>query len=62
MSTQGKIINCKAAVSWSANEKLAIEDIEVHPPKHGEVRVKILATGIVRNLKNFIKYSKKHIF
>jgi S-(hydroxymethyl)glutathione dehydrogenase/alcohol dehydrogenase len=48
MSTVGKIIICKAAVSWGANEKLSIEEVQVDPPKKGEVRVKIVATGIVR--------------
>jgi S-(hydroxymethyl)glutathione dehydrogenase/alcohol dehydrogenase len=48
MSTVGKIITCKAAVSWGANEKLSIEEVQVDPPKKGEVRVKIVATGIVR--------------
>lgn len=48
MSTVGKTINCKAAISWGANEKLSLEDIEVAPPQRGEVRVKIEATGIVR--------------
>lgn len=31
----GKVITCKAAVLWAANEKLKIEDIEVDPPKKG---------------------------
>jgi Zn-dependent alcohol dehydrogenase len=46
--TEGKVIKCRAAVSWAANEPLSIEDIEVAPPQAGEVRVKIVATGIVR--------------
>ncbi|KAG8855872.1 NAD/NADP dependent alcohol dehydrogenase [Tulasnella sp. 330] len=46
MSTEGKTITCKAAVAWAANEPLVIEDVEVAPPKKGEVRVKILYTGI----------------
>lgn len=41
------MITCKAAVAWKANEPLTIEDIQVEPPKAGEVRVKILATGVV---------------
>lgn len=43
----GKVITCKAAVAWAAKEPLSIEDILVEPPKAGEVRVKILATGVV---------------
>jgi NADPH:quinone reductase-like Zn-dependent oxidoreductase len=46
--TEGKVIKCRAAVSWAANEPLSLEDIEVAPPQAGEVRVKIVATGIVR--------------
>jgi S-(hydroxymethyl)glutathione dehydrogenase / alcohol dehydrogenase len=42
MSTEGKIIKCKAAVAWKANEPLVIEEIEVAPPKKGEVRIKML--------------------
>ncbi|KAK3730390.1 hypothetical protein QZH41_015609, partial [Actinostola sp. cb2023] len=38
-------IQCKAAVAWEANKPLSIETIEVAPPKAGEVRLKILATG-----------------
>lgn len=45
--TEGKVITCKAAVSWAAKEPLSIEDIQVEPPKAGEVRIKILATGVV---------------
>lgn len=41
------IIKCKAAVSWNSGEKLKIEEIEVSPPKSGEVRVKVVASGLV---------------
>lgn len=41
------IIKCKAAVCWKAGDKLKIEEIEVSPPKSGEVRVKVVATGLV---------------
>lgn len=47
MSTEGKVITCRAAVAWTAGEKLKIENIQVDPPKAGEVRLKIVATGIV---------------
>lgn len=46
MSTQGKVIKCKAAVAWGAKQQLKIEEIEVDPPKAGEVRIKITATGV----------------
>jgi len=44
--TVGKSITCKAAVAWEAKKPLSIETVEVAPPKAGEVRIKILATGV----------------
>lgn len=41
-----KVIECKAAVAWAAKEPLSIETIEVAPPKAGEVRIKVVATGV----------------
>lgn len=40
------IIKCKAAVAWAAGQPLSIEEVEVAPPKAGEVRVKLVATGV----------------
>jgi S-(hydroxymethyl)glutathione dehydrogenase / alcohol dehydrogenase len=45
---QGKVITCRAAVVWAPGEKAIIEEVQVDPPKKGEVRVKIIATGICR--------------
>ncbi|PWN46151.1 putative glutathione-dependent formaldehyde dehydrogenase [Ceraceosorus guamensis] len=45
-STAGKPIHCKAAVAWAAAKPLSIEDVEVAPPKKGEVRVKVTYTGL----------------
>jgi len=42
----GKPIQCRAAVAWKEKEPLSIETIEVAPPKAGEVRVKILFSGV----------------
>ena len=39
-------IKCKAAVAWEAGKPLSIETVEVAPPKAGEVRVKIVASGV----------------
>ncbi|WP_078084906.1 S-(hydroxymethyl)glutathione dehydrogenase/class III alcohol dehydrogenase [Microbulbifer mangrovi] len=39
-------IKCKAAVAWKAGVPLSIEDVEVAPPKAGEVRIKLMATGV----------------
>ena len=36
----------RAAVAWEAAKPLTIETIEVSPPKAGEVRVKLKATGV----------------
>jgi len=44
--TAGKVITCKAAVAWAANQPLSIEEVEVAPPKSGELRIKIQATGV----------------
>ncbi|XP_055535257.1 alcohol dehydrogenase class-3 [Wyeomyia smithii] len=44
--TTGKNISCKAAVCWEPKKPLSIENIEVAPPKQGEVRIKIVASGV----------------
>uniref|UniRef100_A0A2K6FAS2 alcohol dehydrogenase n=1 Tax=Propithecus coquereli TaxID=379532 RepID=A0A2K6FAS2_PROCO len=49
MSTEGKVIKCKAAVLWELNTPFSIEEVEVAPPKAYEVRIKIVATGICRS-------------
>ena len=57
MSTVGQIIKCKAAVAWAAKEPLVIEEIEVDPPKAGEVRVKVEFTGEVQSsLKRHVMF------
>jgi S-(hydroxymethyl)glutathione dehydrogenase/alcohol dehydrogenase len=43
--TTGKIIKCKAAVAWKAND-LQIEDVEVGVPKATEVRIRLHANGV----------------
>ncbi|XP_028754151.1 alcohol dehydrogenase 1 isoform X2 [Neltuma alba] len=44
--TAGRVIKCKAAVAWEAGKPLAIEEVEVEPPRAGEVRLKILFTSL----------------
>ncbi|XP_061166223.1 alcohol dehydrogenase class-3-like [Saccostrea echinata] len=44
--TAGKVITCQAAVAWEAKKPLVIERVEVEPPKAGEVRIKILHSGV----------------
>ena len=39
-------IECLAAVAWEANKPLQIETVSVAAPKAGEVRIRILATGV----------------
>jgi len=39
-------ITCKAAIAWEAGKPLSIEEVQVAPPKAGEVRIKIVATGV----------------
>lgn len=41
-----EMIKSKAAVAWAANQPLTIEEIDVMPPQAGEVRVRIIATGV----------------
>ncbi|XP_003741232.1 alcohol dehydrogenase class-3 [Galendromus occidentalis] len=44
--TQGKPIQCRAAVAWAAKELLKIETVTVEPPRAHEVRIKICYTGV----------------
>ena len=46
MSTVGQVIQCKAAVAWEAKAPLKVEEIEVDPPRAGEVRMKVNFTGV----------------
>ncbi|XP_054239300.1 alcohol dehydrogenase 1-like [Indicator indicator] len=52
MATSGKVIRCKAAVAWAVGKPLSVEEVEVAPPKAGEVRIKMVATGICRTDEN----------
>jgi len=45
-STVGKTITCKAAIAWGAGQELSYEDVEVLPPRAGEVRIQIYYTGV----------------
>ncbi|KAG0668527.1 S-(hydroxymethyl)glutathione dehydrogenase [Maudiozyma exigua] len=46
MSTVGKPIECKAAISYKPKAPLVIDTITVDPPKAHEVRIKIVNTAI----------------
>nr|WP_310622163.1 S-(hydroxymethyl)glutathione dehydrogenase/class III alcohol dehydrogenase [Pseudovibrio sp. M1P-2-3] len=39
-------MQCKAAIAWKAGAPLSIETVEVMPPQAGEVRIKIMASGV----------------
>lgn len=41
-----QVIKCKAAVAWAPKTELVIEEIEVDPPKAGEVRIKVYANAV----------------
>ena len=41
-----KTIQSKAAVAWKAGAPLTIETVDVAPPKAGEVRIKVIASGV----------------
>ena len=43
-ATNGQTITCKAAVAWEAKKPLDVTDIQIAPPKAGEVRVKVRYT------------------
>ena len=41
-----QIIISGAAIAWGPNQPLSIEEVDVMPPQAGEVRVRIIATGV----------------
>ncbi len=41
-----QMIKSKAAIAWGPNQPLSIEEVDVMPPQAGEVRVRIVATGV----------------
>lgn len=41
-----KFIKSKAAVAWGPGQPLKIEEVDVMPPKAGEVLIRIVATGV----------------
>ncbi|EDQ89207.1 uncharacterized protein MONBRDRAFT_32407 [Monosiga brevicollis MX1] len=45
-STAGQVIKCKAAVAWEPKKPVSIEEIEVAPPKAGEVRLKVISNAL----------------
>ncbi|XP_023326261.1 alcohol dehydrogenase class-3 [Eurytemora carolleeae] len=45
-ATTGKTITCKAAVAWEPKKPLDVTDIQIAPPKAGEVRVKVISNAL----------------
>ena len=41
-----KTIQSRAAIAWEAKKPLSIEVVDVMPPQKGEIRVRLLATGV----------------
>lgn len=41
-----KTLESRAAVAWAAGQPLSMETVDVMPPQRGEVRVRIIATGV----------------
>lgn len=41
-----QVIKSKAAVAWAVGQPLTMEVVDVMPPQKGEVRVKMVATGV----------------
>ncbi|XP_071982803.1 alcohol dehydrogenase 1-like [Engystomops pustulosus] len=61
METAGKVIKCRAAVTWEANQPFSIEEVEVAPPKSQEIRVKIISTGICRSDEHALTGNMKDV-
>ncbi|MGV8940575.1 MAG: S-(hydroxymethyl)glutathione dehydrogenase/class III alcohol dehydrogenase [Lysobacter sp.] len=40
------MIKSRAAIAWGPNQALSIEEVDVMPPQAGEVRVRIIASGV----------------
>ncbi|NXO38292.1 ADH1 dehydrogenase, partial [Locustella ochotensis] len=49
------VIKCKAAVAWAPGKPLSVEEVEVAPPKAGEVRIKLVAAGICRTDEHLLQ-------
>ena len=46
LATNGKPIECRAAIAWEAKKPLDVTTVIVAPPQAGEVRVKVLANAL----------------
>ena len=50
-----QVIECRAAVVWAVGEPFKMETIQVATPKAGEVRIKIVASGVCHSDLFFIR-------
>ncbi|WP_226876776.1 S-(hydroxymethyl)glutathione dehydrogenase/class III alcohol dehydrogenase [Microbulbifer hainanensis] len=41
-----EIIKSRAAVAWGPGQSLSIEEVDVMPPQAGEVRIRVIASGV----------------
>ncbi|XP_046507746.1 alcohol dehydrogenase 1-like isoform X2 [Equus quagga] len=57
MDTLGKTITCRAAIAWERNSPLSIEEVQLEPPKAGEVRIKMTSSGICGSDNHILKGS-----
>jgi len=39
-------IKSRAAVAWGPGKPLSIEEVDVMPPQAGEVRIRVIASGV----------------
>lgn len=44
--SSSQVITCRAAVCWGMGEVVKVEEIQVEPPKEGEVRIKMLRASL----------------
>jgi NDMA-dependent alcohol dehydrogenase len=51
---QGGIMQSRAAVLWQTHSKWSVEDIELDPPKAGEVLVKLTASGLCHSDEHLV--------
>ncbi|XP_054447673.1 LOW QUALITY PROTEIN: alcohol dehydrogenase E chain-like [Pteronotus mesoamericanus] len=54
MSTEGRVIKCKAAVLWGLKKPFSIEELEVAPPKAHEVRIKMVDSEVCRTDEHIV--------
>ena len=59
-STAGQPIRCLAAIAWEAKKPLSVEEVEVAPPGKGEVRIKVLFTGVCHTDGQAARMHREH--